>query len=152
MAERGRGRNFDDSIANHYDLYGSSSLHTVTQSKSSYLKVLEVQDWKIGVQIEIETFSLIRSWKFRPHTRLINNVIYTEVLFVSFRSTHSYRQWNPYVGFQYNWPFTNSVYNMCTNWLRKYKTPATSSLYMWNTRRYAKECKEQRCEIILSMQ
>jgi hypothetical protein len=86
--QKGKGRNFDDSIANHCDFYGSDSLHTAVQSKSSYLKVLKDQNWNIRSKVEIETFPLIRSWKFKPRACLTNNCNCTHSILL-YRSTIS---------------------------------------------------------------
>jgi hypothetical protein len=40
-------------VANHYSYDGLGSLHAPVQSKSSYLKNFEVQDWKMKIEIEI---------------------------------------------------------------------------------------------------
>jgi hypothetical protein len=37
-------------VANNYECDGSGSFCATSQSKSSYLKILRVRDWKINVQ------------------------------------------------------------------------------------------------------
>lgn len=66
------------SVASYYDFDELGSLCAAVYSKSSYLKILEVRDWKKCVQIE--NFLLIQSWKFEiahAYRILISVVIFT---------------------------------------------------------------------------
>jgi hypothetical protein len=42
-------------------------MHATTQSKCIDLKILEIQDWKINIQIEIKMFSFTETKKSEAH-------------------------------------------------------------------------------------